>query len=175
MPPEEVEFNLENQRGIFQYISANPGVHLRKLSRDLDMPMGTLRYHLDFLEKKGIIVSKEDKNLKIYFIAGELNARDKIVASLLQQKRFRDIILLIIVRPGITHGDISSRLAIKPSTLSKYIKILEERAVIGHDMNGREKHYHAEDESRVMELLLTYRKTFWDSFVDNIMEMYYER
>ena len=120
-------------------------------------------------------MSKDDRNLKIYFVVGKLGIKDRNISPLLQQKRFRDIILIIIINPGLTHSEISNNLSIKPSTLSKYFNVLENRSIISHEKIGREKRYYIIDEKRIMELLLTYKKSFWDSFVDNVLEIYFER
>ena len=93
---KEEDITLENRRLIYNYILNNPGSHLRKISRDLKVNLSTLRYHLNYLENKELIVSKNENNLKIYFIVGKLGIKDKNISPLLQQKRFRDIILIII-------------------------------------------------------------------------------
>ena len=170
----EESLALESQRDIYHYIQDNPGTHLRKISRELDCSLSTLRYHLDFLEQKGLIVSSKERNLKVYFAAGELGSKDKKISPLLQQKRFRDIILVILLNPGLTHENISEKLSLKPSTLSKYIKILEERQIIEHERVGREKRYHALNEKLIIKLLLLYRRSFWDSSVDHVLEIYFE-
>jgi len=172
---EEEDTTIVNRRLIYEYILNNPGSHLRKISRELNMKLGTLRYHLDYLERKEIIASKKENNLKVYFINRELDIKDKNICPLLQQKRFRDIILTIILSPGPSHKEISNKLSINPSTLSKYINILEDRNIVYHKKIGREKWYYVFDEKRIMKLLLTYKKSFWDSFADNALEIYFER
>ncbi len=173
MKEEDIDFN--NQKLIFNFISNNPGSHLRKISRTLGVHLSTLRYHINYLEKQELIVSKKEKNLKSYYIAGKLGTIDKNITRLLQQKRFRDIILVIITNPGLTHSEISDKLSIKPSTLSKYINILRTRRIIYHQKKGRNRYYYTYDEKRIMELLLMYKKSFWDPFVDSVLEIYFER
>jgi predicted transcriptional regulator len=168
------EITLENRRRIFNYILNNPGTHQRRISRDLNIYLSTLRYHLDYLEDKGLITSKRENNLKIYFTSGKLNAKEKILTPLLQQKRFRDIILAVIESSGSTSWQIADKLSTKPSTISKYINILEDRGILYHEKVGREKKYYLKDENSVIELLLTYKESFWDSFVDNVLEIYLE-
>ncbi len=172
---KEEDIALEIRRMIYNFIKENPGSYLRKISRAMNVQMGTLRYHLDYLEKNELIKSKKEKNLKIYFITGELSSEDINITPLLQQKRFRDIILTIVLSQGMTHAEISERLSMKLSTLSKYIKILEDRQVLYHERNGRENHYYVNDERMIIRLLLTYKKSFWDKFVDNVLEIYFER
>ncbi|MCK4614213.1 MAG: winged helix-turn-helix transcriptional regulator [Thermoplasmata archaeon] len=169
------DITLENRRSLYRYIREHPGLHLRGISRDLDMNIGTLRHHIKFLERNRIVVSKKDGNLKVFFAARKLNADDKRISLLLQQKRLRNIILVIIITPGLTHGEISEKLSIKPSTLSKYVKILHEKKVLYFEKNRNEKRYFVRSEKEIVELLMTYKKSFWDSFVDNMLEIYFEQ
>ena len=61
-----------------------------------------VRYHIAFLESQGIVISRTEGNLKQYFINGRISSSDRKIAPLLQQKRFRDIIMLLLIRPGRT-------------------------------------------------------------------------
>lgn len=169
------DLSLENQRSIYRHISTNPGIHLRGLSEGTSIPLSTVRYHIAFLERQGIVISRTEGNLKQYFINGEISAGDRRIAPLLQQKRFRDIIMLLLVGPGTLQADVASRLGLKPSTTAKYMGILEERGVVRSERQGRDKMCFLVDERRVVELLLTYRESFWDRFVDNALEIYLER
>ena len=152
----------ENRKYILDYISNNPGTHLRKIARDLNIGLGTLRYHLDYLEKKGSIVCQRQDNLKVYFASGRLNDYEKTLTPFLQQKRYRDIILTLIESPGSTFSQIADRLSMGNSTASKYINILEDRDVLYHKKVGREKRYYVNDEKSLIELLTTYKKFLAD-------------
>ncbi len=171
----EEDIRLENHRTIYDYIERNPGTHLRRISRDLDIHLSTLRYHLDYLEEKELIVGREEKNLKVYFAAGKLSAASKKVAPYLRQKRFRDIILDIMANPGTTHSGIAERLSLKHSTLSKYLKVLREQGVVRQKRSGREHLFTVMNEREVVELLILYKRSFWDGFVDNALDIYFER
>jgi predicted transcriptional regulator len=166
---------FENSRIVYSHIVNTPGSHLRGISRDLNMHLSTLRYHIDYLEKRELIESRKENNTRVYFAAGRLDALDKSMAPLLRQKRFRDVVLLIAYDPGLTHSEISARLSLKPSTLSKYLAVLEERGMVSHEQAGREKRYQIVEERKVVEFLLRYKKSFWDPFVDNVLEIYFER
>lgn len=161
----------KNREQIFGYVSSHPGSHLRKIARELDVRLSTLRYHLDHLEKNGLIVSQKQNNLKIYFASGKLKPEEKALAPLLQQKRFRDIILVLIESPGSTFSQIAQRLSMSPSTASKYINILEDRDVLSHEKVGRQKRYRIKDEKSVIEILKTYKKMMADMSYDIRMPM----
>jgi len=140
----------------------------------MDMKLGTLRHHITYLEKNALITSSMEANLKVYFASKRLSPRDKKISHLMQQKRFRDIILTTIINPGLTHKEISMKLGLKPSTLSKYIKVLEERDAITHIQNEKERRYHIVDREATINLLITYKRSFWDPFVDSVLELYFE-
>ena len=42
--------NLENRRKIYNYIRDNPGLHLRELSRRLNIAYYNLDYHIRYLK-----------------------------------------------------------------------------------------------------------------------------
>jgi len=47
----------------------------------------------------------------------------------------------------------ADKLSLKPSILSKYINILEDRGVLSHEKVGREKKYYIINENKVIHLL----------------------
>jgi signal transduction histidine kinase/DNA-binding response OmpR family regulator len=153
---------IDNRKAVLDYISDNPGAHLRKIARDLDIHLSTLRYHLDNLEKQGLIGCQKQNNLKVYFTSGKLKPIEKTLTPLLQQKRFRDIILVLIDYPGLTFSQIVEKLSIGTSTASKYINTLEDQKILFHEKSGREKKYYLSDEKSVVELLATYKQFMED-------------
>jgi predicted transcriptional regulator len=44
---------------ILDFISENPGCHLRRIRKELGLAMGTIQYHLDKLEKAGRITTQK--------------------------------------------------------------------------------------------------------------------
>jgi len=114
------------------------------------------------LEKEGLIVSQKQNNLKIYYASGKLKPYEKTLTRLLQQKHFRDIILILIDSPGSTFSQIADRLSMSLSSVSKYINILEEQRILSHEKLGRQKKYYITDKKSVIELLKTYRSFMAD-------------
>jgi predicted transcriptional regulator len=54
----EEEALLENARTIYDHIVSHPGSHLRRISREVNIHLSTARYHLDHLERVGLITSR---------------------------------------------------------------------------------------------------------------------
>ena len=151
-----------NRDLVCAYIADNPGSHLRKIARELNIRLSTLRYHLDYLEKKQSIVCQRQNNLKVYFPSGKLKPQEKILVPLLQQQRYREIILILINSPGLTSSQIAEKLTICSSTASKYINSLEDRKILFCRKIGRKKKYYINDEKSVVGLLKTYKNFMAD-------------
>ncbi len=154
--PKEIQVN--NRELILSYISDNPGSHLRKIARDLDISLSTLRYHLDYLEKKGEISFQKQNNLKVYFCSDKLKPHEKMLTPILQQRHYRDIIIALIESPGLTFSQIANKLSMGNSSASKYINTLEDQGILFHRKSGREKNYYVNDEKSIIELMTTYKK-----------------
>ncbi|MEO2116849.1 MAG: winged helix-turn-helix transcriptional regulator [Methanocaldococcus sp.] len=71
---EKVLLN-DTRREIYNYILDNPGCHLREISKNLDIPVSTLTWHLRILEKANLIKSKKFGNRLIYYPA-DMDMRD---------------------------------------------------------------------------------------------------
>lgn len=55
------------RRAIMEYLRANPGAHMRQIARDLGMSLGSLRWHLNVLEKRGLIRERRKGNLTEFY------------------------------------------------------------------------------------------------------------
>jgi predicted transcriptional regulator len=72
---EEVLEN-ENRRRIYRFVNRNPGLHLRELQRQLNIPLSSLDYHLDYLVRKGLLY-REGDGFYTRFFDEDLDKRDR--------------------------------------------------------------------------------------------------
>lgn len=86
---------LETRREIYNFVLDHPGLHMREIARKLNIPTSTLVYHLRYLEKKGLIVSKNDHRYARYFVKEQISMKDKEIFDLLRQNIPRKIIILL--------------------------------------------------------------------------------
>ena len=59
---------LKTRQDIYENISEYPGVHLSELSRRLNIPNVSLLYHINTLNKFGLIDTKMDLKYKRYYV-----------------------------------------------------------------------------------------------------------
>ena len=164
-----VEIELETRRRIYDFVVANPGSHLRAIKDELDMPMGQLEYHLQYLEKRGLLDSKEDRYYKRFYPA-EMSATDRRLLSAIRQEKPRQIVLIVLQGPGIDHKTLQKEMDIGASSLSFYMKDLIAKEVIEKKREGRRSLYTVNDPDRIVKLLITYRPSFLDTMVDRFLE-----
>ncbi len=131
-----------------RYICQNPGVSFKLIQVAFRINHGTLRYHLDHLEKENKIRSVLEKGRKRYFpdylaSFSKNGLGGKELSS--TQKRVRT---LIGEHPGITRKELLSSLDIGREDLTDVISALKERrlireverdGVIGYQMMTRRK------------------------------------
>lgn len=169
MDDRPVEIQLETRRRIYEYVVANPGTHLRAIKDELEMPMGQLEYHLHYLEQRGLLDAKEDRYYKRFF-PHDMSATDRRVLSAIRQEKPRQIVLLVIQKPGVDHRSIQEELGLGASSLSFYMKDLIGKEVVKKVREGRRSLYSIVDTERVVKLLITYRPSFLDRMVDRFLE-----
>lgn len=155
------------RREIYDHVRRVPGVHLRQLQRDLDIPMGTLEYHLHQMEKRHMLVTRNLARLKAYFASDDgLDRRDRDILYFLRQAMPRHLALLAADDPGISFRELTKEVPIAPSTVSFHLKKLVEAGILREARSGREKVYDVLEPERIRRLVTKYRGSFVDDVVD---------
>jgi len=160
---------LDSRRRIRDLLKREPGLHLRAISRALDMPVGTLEYHLRNLEKREVIVSRKEGAYKVYYLRGVVGAKEKRVLPFLRQRIPRRIILHLLLTMVSAHRDIMTAVKVAASTLSFHLKKLVARDVISVEIEGRERRYSLLDHETVADAVLSYEPSFEDELADRFV------
>lgn len=170
MPEPDSLLELATRRRIYQRLLAAPGTHLRQLQRDLDMPMGTLEYHLYQMERAGLLVVRDEGRFKAYFVEEGLDRRDRDILYYLRQRVPRRLAMEIANAPGITFQELAGRVGVGASTLSFHLKKLRRAGLVEERRIGAQKAYVCTDAQRVQSLVVRYRSSFVDAVVDRFAD-----
>ena len=146
-----------------------PGAHFSEVQRQLEMPTGQLQYHLQFLEKRGLLEVKRDGRFTRYYPSLTIDRRDKPVLALLRQETPRAIVLDLIEHGPSRLTACSERLSLAPSTLSFHLTKLAKVEVVIKPSRGV---YAVRDRDAVLDVLVTYKASFLDSAVDRIVGLF---
>ena len=179
---------LETRREIYNYISQDPGLHLREISRRLHIPFSTLMYHLRFLEKRELIKEKTEGRYNRYYITEKIGHREKEILGILRKDTPRTIILYLLVHIYSSQIDISGSLKKHPTTIEFHLKKLLALNIIEpvqpvdgkiyRDINpriiecesiGKEKIYVLKDPNGIYDLLTTYKHSLIQDLESNLI------
>ncbi|MEA3201981.1 MAG: hypothetical protein QOE90_3409 [Thermoplasmata archaeon] len=163
---DEDPLQLDTRRRIYQHLQKFPGAHMREIGRELEIPMGTLEYHLHYLVKADLLTTRMDARYTRYFATGELSRREKDVLAVLRQKVPRQIAAFLLLNPAASHGQILTQFALSASTLSFHLKKLVTNGIVAQEKSGRENLYRVIEPELVARVLIQHRESFFDDVVD---------
>lgn len=145
---------------------------MREIGRDLDIPMGTLEYHLHYLVKADLLTTRQDARYTRYFPTGELSRQEKDVLAVLRQKVPRQIAAHLLLEPGASHGQLLTRFTLSASTLSFHLKKLVNAGIVEQQKSGRENLYRVLQPDLVGKVLIQHRASFFDDVIDRFADVW---
>ncbi len=158
---------------IFRFIEENPGCHLRKIKKELDLAMGTVQYHLDKLEKAGRVSSQRQGLYKYYFVIGAFEENEKQLLEVLSNETAREILMFIIEQKYPSQIEISKHMSISSASVSWQIKRLRDYRVIDEIKEGKFKQYKLHgDSNQVVALLRNYYPSIWNRWSNRLAELF---
>ena len=145
---------------------------MREIGREVDIPMGTLEYHLHYLVKANLLTTRQDARYTRYFPTGELSRREKDVLAVLRQKVPRQLAAHLMLQPGASHGQLLTNFALSASTLSFHLKKLVTTGIVSQEKSGRENLYRIVEPELVARVLIQHRASFFDDVVDRFADVW---
>jgi predicted transcriptional regulator len=168
-----MEFELETRRKIYEQIKKSPGIHFRELERRLQMVVGNLQYHLQYLEKKNLIGASNDGDYVRYFVKDRsLSETERKIMYFLRRSGCRHILLQLLNNPDLNNKELSQAVGLSPSTISWNLNKLVEAGIIEREKTGRISKFTIIDPPAIAELLICYKESFLDTLVDGFIEMW---
>lgn len=172
---ENQPLELETRKRLYKIIEKSPGLHFREIQRRSRIAVGSLQYHLDYLQKHDFLtMQKEGKFVRYYAMRTKKIVEDKPLMALLRQEQPRHILLFLLQRKFATNERIAEEVQLSQSTTSAYLKKMAETGAIQKRKSGRKTHFLVGNKEKVAELLATYQKSFLDGLVDNFVEVWQE-
>ena len=146
--------DLASRRRIFEFLEANPGVHLRLIGKVLGMSTGMLSYHLNVMERRGLLQSEEEGHRKRYFSAAAFAEAQRRIIAILRQDVPGKIVVEILLHRERTFAQLQAAVGVSKSTLSYHLKKMLQREVLVRDRRERGSLFRLRDPEEVARLLL---------------------
>jgi predicted transcriptional regulator len=135
----------ENRNKVYRYVADNPGLTLYDISRDLQMNVGTARYHLMILGLNHRIVTGKafGKYARYFTNSGAHDIDDQLLYSALRRQGIKNILGLLVARPGLSNREIAGELQMRESAASRYMKELTSIGLVErrNQVEGRHEYY----------------------------------
>jgi predicted transcriptional regulator len=162
-----------NAERILSFIQENPGCHMRKIKKELNLSMGTVQYHVDRLEKMGRIVSNRYGLYKYHFPVGIFGDREKELLQVLNQETAREILMFIIEQRNPTQTDIVNKIGISAASVNWHLTRLIDSQIIDEIREGKFKRYQLRGNSKYFGALLrNYYPNIWDKWSNRLAEIF---
>lgn len=167
----EDQLSLESRRMIFEVITRFPGLHLRELARRTEIPVSNLKYHLDTLTKRELLIMVPEGDMKRYYVNDKkMGAEEKRLIGVLRNEMARAIVIHLLKNPNDEYSNMLACLAIKPPKLSYYLSKLMKKGLVRRHREGRQTRYELIDPNTAADVLVTYRSTFMDQLVQDFAD-----
>lgn len=156
---------LGARRRLHDRVQTFPGLHLAELARGLEMDPNHAKYHLDRLERAGLVASRHEGGFLLYFPKEEtslglrdvVGAQDKAVLAALRRPVPLHIALLLLDRGRTTHAQLLEDVGVAHGTLHYHLKRMEDAGILTSVKEGRERWYSLADRDTVERLLTKHR------------------
>jgi predicted transcriptional regulator len=167
MDNESGALDLQCRKRIYEYIVNNPGVHFRELQRSLGMPVGSLEYHLRYMEKRELVSARNDAGYSRFYSKNKFNPEVKSIIAFMRQPIPRGILLFLLRERKSSHGGILVNFRISAATLSYHLKRMCNTGVLRVEKAGRESFFEICQPDKVEEIVIVYRRSFFNGIVED--------
>lgn len=150
--------SVPSRKAIHDAVGVHAGAHLREIARLCALPLGTTLYHLDCLERTGLVVARRDGRYKRYFAAaGGVGRREKEVLSILRHDAPRRIVMALLPGAPLTQRELCAAIRVSRSTLSFHVNRLVAEGVAERIDLRPESRYRLREPDLVRGLLDRYQ------------------
>src|SRR5690348_1509882 len=141
---------------VLAFVRDYPGVHVREVERQLGLSNRLASYHLDALEKDGLVQRIAEKGYARFVPAAtrpRWSGRDVAFVCLMRRGvAFRTVVLLLS-QGEMTQGALARTLHLAKASTTYHLQLLEEAGVLDVEQRGRERWYRLADPAYVHGIL----------------------
>lgn len=130
---------LENERRerVITMIRERPGIGPSEIGQTLGTGWGATMYHLDRLERAGLVVSRRAGHHRCYFVPGALPKDAQAQVGIFRGDTARRVAQLLLERPGLTQTQLCQALGLSASAASKQLSRLEAASLVRREATSQ--------------------------------------
>ena len=166
---QEKIFELATRKKIYNFILNYPGLHKRELSRKLNISYANLKYHLNYLTQRELIIESAEGRYVRYFTANYISEIDRKILNLLRQELPRKIILYLFFNLDPSLIQIANNLKKDPRTIAFHLNKLKKIGIIQQIPDGNKLRFRLDMYELIIDSLITYKKKLFDNEVTGLI------
>jgi predicted transcriptional regulator len=160
------------KKRVKDHITSHPGMHARRIGKELGLTRGDLQYHLYALEKEGLIRTRRRGLYKFVFPSNIFGEKQEIVLSLLSQETPSEILLFLVQKPDATQTDLVEHLSFSAAAVSWHMDRMVKEGVVARKKAGKFVEYRvtvsADD---LIRLVKEYHPTLWERWAGRFADI----
>lgn len=164
---------LDTRRRLYAVVQQSPGLGSREIQRRTEMAWGETTYHLDRLVTAGL-VHREEGGHQDYYFAASVPLGDRTLLRLARSEASRKILGALLVAPDLTVPELQERTGLSPGRLSIHLRRFLATGLVAAGRRERFRTFSIVDRARVVRLLIAYRTSFTDEWIDRLLETWSE-
>jgi predicted transcriptional regulator len=159
---------LTTRRQLYEAVRRFPGIGAREAQRIARTGWGETVYHLDRLIEAGLL-HRERTGHQDHYFAPTVPLGDRRVLRLVRSESARHLLLTLLEHPASTVPALTEQTGLSAGRLSVHLGRLMESGVLRTGRDGRYRTFDLVDRDQVLRLLVTYRESFADSWVERVL------
>jgi len=164
---------LDTRRRLYAVVQQSPGLGSREIQRKTGMAWGETTYHLDRLVTAGLI-HREQGGHQDYYFAATVPLGDRTLLRLARSDAMRRVLSALLTQPDLTVPELEERTGLSPGRLSIHLRRFLQTGLVQAGRRDRFRTFAIVDRDRVVRLLIAYRSSFADGWVDRLLETWSE-
>ncbi len=161
---------MKRRDEILGVIRKRPGVTFREITRELNVGVGTLQYHLKRLEREGEVFSKKIGGRRYLFPSEMRELAQKLLMAVSTENK-RKVIMTLLGGP-LTQTDIIKKTGMSQPSVSYHLKSLVELGVVKERKVGRKRIYSITcDPSVLARIIRDYRPGLWEKMAEKLADL----
>ncbi len=159
---------LPTRRRLYEVVRRTPGIGAREVQRAAGTGWGETVYHLDRLTEGHLLQRERAGHQDHYFVAA-VPLGDRALLRLVRFASARRLLIALVEAPGATVPDLCVRTGLSAGRLSVHLGRFAELHLLTTGRSGRLRTFEVADRERVLRLLVTYRESLADEWVERLL------
>jgi predicted transcriptional regulator len=164
---------LPTRRRVYDAVRRSPGIGAREVQREANTGWGETVYHLDRLTEAHLLHRERSGHQDHYFVAA-VPLGDRGLLRLTRSPSARRLLVALLETPDSTVPDLTSRTGLSAGRISVHIGRMARLGLLRTGRRDRFRTFEVGDRERVLRLLVSYRESLADEWVERLLETWSE-